>query len=32
MDSSRLHALGWNHARPLKTGIAQTYDAYLKSI
>ena len=25
MDSSRLHALGWNNARDLKEGIAQTY-------
>jgi GDP-L-fucose synthase len=25
MDSSRLHALGWNNARDLKKGIAQTY-------
>jgi len=25
MDSSRLHRLGWNNARPLKDGIAQTY-------
>jgi GDP-L-fucose synthase len=25
MDSSRLHALGWNAARDLKDGIAQTY-------
>ena len=25
MDSSRLHALGWNNARGLKEGIAQTY-------
>ena len=25
MDSSRLHALGWNNARDLKVGIAQTY-------
>ena len=27
MDSSRLHALGWNRARPLRDGIAQTYRA-----
>lgn len=25
MDSARLHRLGWNNARPLKDGIAQTY-------
>lgn len=25
MDSSRLHVLGWNNARDLKEGIAQTY-------
>ena len=25
MDSSRLHALGWNNVRDLKEGIAQTY-------
>ena len=25
MDSSRLHALGWNNARDLKEGIAETY-------
>ena len=30
MDSSRLHELGWNNARPLKEGIAQTYDAWLR--
>jgi GDP-L-fucose synthase len=27
MDSSQLHALGWNKARSLKDGIAQTYAA-----
>lgn len=26
MDSSRLHDLGWNNARSLRDGIAQTYD------
>ncbi len=25
MDSGRLHALGWNNARTLRDGIAQTY-------
>ena len=25
MDSSRLHAMGWNEARSLRDGIAQTY-------
>ena len=25
MDSSRLHAMGWNNVRDLKEGIAQTY-------
>lgn len=25
MDSGRLHALGWNKARPLRDGIADTY-------
>jgi GDP-L-fucose synthase len=32
MDSSRLHELGWNNARPLKEGIAQTYDAWLRQV
>ncbi|MFV0513660.1 MAG: GDP-L-fucose synthase family protein [Jhaorihella sp.] len=32
MDSTRLHALGWNRARPLAEGIAQTYGAYLQSL
>jgi GDP-L-fucose synthase len=27
MDSSRLHKLGWDNARPLRDGIAQTYAA-----
>ena len=25
MDSSRLHTLGWNNARPLADGIRSTY-------
>jgi GDP-L-fucose synthase len=29
MDSSRLHDLGWNKARPLRDGIAQTYEHWL---
>ena len=29
MDSSRLHNLGWNAARPLKDGIAQTYNNWI---
>ena len=29
MDSSRLHALGWNNARDLKKGIAQTYSDWV---
>ena len=29
MDSSNLHALGWNKARSLRDGIAQTYDHWL---
>jgi GDP-L-fucose synthase len=29
MDSTRLRALGWNRARPLRDGIAQTYDDWL---
>ncbi|WP_417247859.1 GDP-L-fucose synthase [Celeribacter sp.] len=28
MDSARLHALGWNNARNLRDGIAQTYEAW----
>ena len=27
MDSSRLHNLGWNRARPLQEGISETYGA-----
>lgn len=29
MDSSRLHALGWNNTRDLKEGIAQTYSDWV---
>ena len=29
MDSSRLHHLGWNHARTLKDGICHTYQHWL---
>lgn len=29
IDSGRLHDLGWNEARPLRTGIAQTYADWL---
>lgn len=29
MDSARLHNLGWNNARSLRDGIAQTYDHWL---
>jgi GDP-L-fucose synthase len=29
LDSSRLHELGWNRARPLSQGIAETYRWYL---
>ncbi|MFE3838695.1 GDP-L-fucose synthase [Pseudogemmobacter sonorensis] len=29
MDSSRLHAMGWNRARPLKDGIADAYADFL---
>lgn len=29
MESSRLHAMGWNKARPLKEGIADAYAAFL---
>jgi GDP-L-fucose synthase len=31
MDSSRLHELGWNNARPLEDGIASTYKHWLAS-
>jgi len=31
MDSARLHAMGWNAARPLREGIAQTYEDWRKS-
>ena len=30
MDSSRLHALGWNRARPLEDGIAHAYAHWLE--
>ena len=30
MDSSRLHALGWNRARSLEQGIADTYAHFLR--
>lgn len=29
MDSGKLHGLGWNWARPLRDGIAQTYEDFL---
>lgn len=32
IDSSRLHALGWDGARDLKTGIAHTYAALVTEI
>lgn len=32
MDSGRLHDLGWNNARPLKEGIAQTYEHWLSNL
>lgn len=32
MDSTRLHTLGWNCARPLRDGIAHAYAAYLDSL
>ena len=31
MDSSRLHALGWNNVRSLEDGIASTYEHWLAS-
>jgi len=31
MDSSRLHAMGWNAARPLRDGIAGTYADWLSA-
>lgn len=30
MDSSRLHALGWNNARNLKEGLRSTYEGVLR--
>lgn len=32
MDSTRLHAMGWNNVRSLKVGIESTYRAFLKEI
>lgn len=32
MDSGRLHAMGWNRARPLEEGIAQTYEIFLDKV
>ena len=32
MDSSRLHALGWNDARNLQDGIASTYKSWLRTL
>lgn len=32
MDSSRLHAMGWSGARPLKEGVRDAYTHYLASI
>ena len=32
LDVSRLHALGWQHATPLETGIARAYAAFLKCL
>lgn len=31
MDSSRLHEMGWNDARPLEAGIADAYTHFLKA-
>ena len=31
MDSSRLNALGWNEARPLRDGISSTYSNWITS-
>lgn len=30
VDSARLHALGWNRARPLEQGLADTYESFLE--
>lgn len=30
MDSSRLHAMGWNRVRSLEDGIASTYETFLR--
>jgi len=32
MDSTRLHDLGWNAARPLRDGVAHAYGAYLGTL
>lgn len=32
MDSSRLHAMGWNHCRSLKDGIQHTYGHFLERL
>jgi GDP-L-fucose synthase len=32
MDSARLHGLGWNNARDLKDGIAQTYADWITNV
>lgn len=32
MDSARLHGLGWNNARDLKDGIAQTYAEWITNV
>jgi GDP-L-fucose synthase len=31
LDSSRLHNLGWNNARPLRDGICDTYKAWVRN-
>ncbi|MBB4122692.1 GDP-L-fucose synthase [Martelella radicis] len=32
MDSARLHELGWNRARTLRDGIADTYEVFLRNV
>ncbi|PRX09062.1 UNVERIFIED_ORG: GDP-L-fucose synthase [Martelella mediterranea] len=32
MDSSRLHEMGWNNARTLREGIADTYEVFLRNV
>jgi len=32
LDVSRLHALGWQHATPLESGIARAHAAFLKCL